>query len=371
MNLIEESILAMRQLAENDSAGEGIDEHWEAVLPETDDIIANEIYFVLHGRFINESMMRQAYEIARNLPLGDVSDIDDAKLYLLSFVRFTLLGIADNPEFQAYVNDNVKGVIREAQGSAINPQRIAWTKHSRLWLPLSEEDLVHIVRALAERMRQYFFSGHCWRELTSRHVGKELNMDMFALLNDSKLVTQKYQDEALQRLSKLSSKVTKGIDGIDPRDPMQNWLTELLALPRHMQWKKIGATPKAIRQGAIDMQRKGGKNQHVTLEEEASVATIPDESLESPIKQLMDNEFSQRFLDNRQKIEEILSRQSPKKRRAKIGKRRFNVMEILTQTPTPTPAEIARKLESSDQTIARDIAAIQQSWNLIQEVIHS
>ena len=54
MNLIEVSIEGMRQLAKNDSAGEGIDEHWEAVLPETYDIMANEIFLALYGRFINE-----------------------------------------------------------------------------------------------------------------------------------------------------------------------------------------------------------------------------------------------------------------------------------------------------------------------------
>ena len=89
MNLIEAGIEGMRQLAENDSAGDGIDEHWQAVLPETYDIMANEIFLAMHGRFINESMMRQAYEVARNLPLRDVSDIDDAELFLHCLVRGT------------------------------------------------------------------------------------------------------------------------------------------------------------------------------------------------------------------------------------------------------------------------------------------
>ena len=372
MNLIEVSIEGMRQLAKNDSAGEGIDEHWEAVLPETYDIMANEIFLALYGRFINEPMRRQAAQAARNLPLRDVNDINDAKLYLHCLVRGTWLGIADDPEFQAYVDSNVNGVIHTAHGIILEPQRIGWAKSSLLWLPLSEEDFVRIVGALAERFRQYLFSEHCWHELTSRHVGKEVDKDMFALLTDSEIVTQKHRDEAYQRLSELSSKATNGLAGIDPHDILHVWWEILKNRSPHVQIQKLGVTPKAFHDLGIDMQRKGGKHEHVSLEEREKLTdTIPDESLKSPIKELMDNEFPQRFSANRHKIEEILSRESPKKRRAKIGKRRFKVMEMLTQTPTPTPAEIARQLQSSDQTIARDIAVIQQSWDLIQEVIHS
>ena len=246
MNLIEVSIKGMRQLAENDSAGEGIDEHWEAVLPETDNIMANEIFLALHGRFINESMMRQACEVARSLPLRDVSDIDDAKLYLHCLVRGTWLGIADNPEFQAHVNSNVNGVIHAVQGTIPNPQRIGWARTSRLWLPLSEEDLVQIVGALVERFKQYLFSEHCWHELTRRHVGKEVNKYMFALLTESEVITQKDRKEAYQWLAKLSSMATNGLAGIDPHDILHVWWENLKNRSPHVQIQKLGVTPKAI-----------------------------------------------------------------------------------------------------------------------------
>lgn len=356
----------MRQLAENDSAGEGIDEHWEAVLPETYDIMANEIFLALHGRFINGSMMHQAYEIARSLPLRDVSDIDDAKLFLHCLVRGTWLGIAENPEFQAHVNSNVNGVIHTAQGTIPNPQRIGWARSSRLWLPLSEEYFVQIVGALAERFKQHLFAEHCWHELTRRHVGKDVNKYMYALLTDSEVITEEDQTEAYQWLAKLSSNATKGLDGIDSHDILHAWWENLKNRSPHVQIQKLGATPKAIHDLGVDMQRKGGKCKPVSLEEEkAFVNLMADESAGVESEELIDTEFLQLMSTNQEKIEGILHRN------AKIGKRRFNVMKMLIQTPTPTPAEIARELESSDQTIARDIVAIQQSWDLIQEAIYS
>ena len=184
-----------------------------AVLPETYDIMANEVFLALHCHHIDESMNCCAAEVALTLPPCDVDDIDDAKLYLHCLVRWISLGIADNPDFQAYVDSNANGVIIPMQGDIINSQHIGWTKSSRLWLPLSEKDFVQIAGALVERFKQYLFAEHCWHALTRRHVGKELNKDMFALLIDSEIVTQKYQGEAYQRLSELSSKVTKGLDG--------------------------------------------------------------------------------------------------------------------------------------------------------------
>ena len=334
--------------------------------------MANEIFLALHGRFINGSMMRQAYEIARSLPFRDVNDIDDAKLFLHCLVRGTWLGIAENPEFQAHVNSNVNGVIHTAQGTIPNPQRIGWARSSRLWLPLSEENFVQIVGALVERFKQHLFAEHCWHELTRRHVGKDVNKYMYALLIDSEVITEEDRTEAYQWLAKLSSNVTTGLDGIDSSDAIHDWLTKLSALPRHSQLREIGATRIGIYHDAIDTMRKGGKYEHVSFEEiEEFADAIPDESSDVSAKEMIDNEFLQLLSANQPKIEEILSRDSPEKRRSKMGKRRFKVMEMLTQTPPPTPAEIARQLESSDQTIARDIVAIQQSWDLIQEAIHS
>ena len=372
MNLIEASIEGMRQLAENDSAGEGIDEHWEAVLPETYDIMANEIFLAMHGRFINESMMRQAYEFARNLPLRDVSDRNDAELFLHCLVRGTWLGIADDPEFQAHVNNNVKGVIHAAQGAVLNPQRISWTRFSRLLLPYSEEEIVQIVGALVERFRQHLFAEHCWRKLTHGHVGKEVNKHMYALLTDSEVITQNHREEAYRRLSEISSNVTAGLDGIDPSDAMHDWVAKLSGLPPHTQLQKIGATPTAIYQNAIDKLRKGGKYEHVPFEEKEEFGdTFPDESLEAAGNESIGEEFIQLLSINQHKIEEILSYGSPKKRRAKIGKRRFKVMQMLADDPDLTSVEIAERLMANEQTIGRDREKIKKSRALILEAVYS
>ena len=372
MNLIEASIEGMRQLAENDSAGEGIDEHWEAVLPETYDIMANEIFLALYGRFLNESMRRRAAKIAKNFPLRKVSDIDDAELFLHCLVRGTWLGIADDPEFQAYVNNNVKGVIHAAQGTVQNPQRIGWTRFSRLWLPLSEEDFVQVIRALVERFKQHLFAEHCWRELTNRHVGQEVNKHMYALLTDSEVITQNHREEAYQRLAEISSNVTAELNGIDPYDAMHDWLMKLSALPPHTQLQKIGATPIAIYQHAIDKLRKGGKYEHVSFEEkEEFVDTIPDESLDVPGNETISDEFLQLLIANQKKVEEILSRESPEKRRAKIGKRRFKVMQMLAHELDLTSVDIAARLKASEQTIGRDREKIKESRPLILEAIYS
>lgn len=372
MNLIEVGIEGMRQLAENDSAGEGIDEHWEAVLPETYDIMANEIFLALHGRFINGSMVRQAYEIARSLPLRDVSDIDDAELFLHCLVRGTWLGIAENSEFQAHVNSNVNGVIHTAQGTIPNPQRIGWARSSRLWLPLSEEYFVQIVGALAERFKQHLFAEHCWHELTRRHVGKDVNKYMYALLTDSEVITEEDRMEAYQWLAKLSSNVTTGLDGIDSSDAMHDWLTKMSGLPPHTQLQKIGATPIAIHQHAIDKLRKGGKYEHVSFEEMEEFAdAIPDESLDAPNNETISDEFLQLLIANQKKVEEILSRESPEKRRAKIGKRRFKVMQMLAHELDLTSVDIAARLKASEQTIGRDREKIKESRPLILEAIYS
>ena len=366
MNLIEVSIEGMRQLAKNDSAGEGIDEHWEAVLPETYDIMANEIFLALHGRFINESMMRQACEVARSLPLRDVSDIDDAKLYLHCLVRGTWLGIADDRKFQAHVNSNVNGVIHAAQRTIANPQRIGWARTSRLWLSLCKEDLVQIVGALAERFKQYLFSEHCWHELTRRHVGKEVNKYMFALLTESEVITQKDRKEAYQWLAKLSSKATNGLAGIDPHNILHVWWEILKNRSPHVQIQKLGVTPKAFHDLGIDIRRKGGKNEHVSLDVEAEfVNSIADESAGVESEELIDKEFLQLLSANQPMIEEILHRN------AKIAKRRFSVMQMLAREPHLTWVEIARQLDTSPQTIGLDRDAIKDKWPLIQEAIYS
>ena len=357
----------MRQLAEDHSEGEGIDKHWEAVLPETDDIMANEIFLTLYARVVDQSMRHRAAQIAKDLPLRNVRHINDAELYLHILVRETWLGIADNPEFQAHVNSNANEAIHVAPRTAPNQQCIGWAKFSRLWLPFSEEDYVKIVRALAERFRQHLFAQLCWRELTQRHVGKKVSKYVWALLTDSEVITQENEAEAYKWLTELSYKVANGLTNIISLDAMHNWLEKLLAKPTHVQLQKIRATPKGIRQGAIDMQRKEEKHQRVALENDELVATIADELLGNPDADAFADNLRQKLVANQERIEAILSGNP------KIAQRRFQVLLILTRDPqrTITDAEIARQLGVSKQTIGRDRRVRQENRQQIRNVIES
>ena len=93
MNLIEVAQKGMRQLAEKHSDGKGIDEHWRAVLPEVDDIMANEIFLALYAEVVDQSMRHRAAQIATDSPLRDVRYIkNDAERYLHVLVRKNMVG---------------------------------------------------------------------------------------------------------------------------------------------------------------------------------------------------------------------------------------------------------------------------------------
>lgn len=366
MNMIEEIVECFRQFAEDDSAGEGIDKYWAVVLPEMGGIIANEIFLILHSQYIDESMKSRAAQVALNLQLPDVSDIDVAELYLHCLVRRIWFDMTNNAEFRDFVNNNVSTISSVVCGDILNPHRIGWAKTSRLWLPLTNKDFVQIGRSLVERFKQNLFVECCWNELKRRQVEKKINKHMFALLVDLPEITQKHRTDAYQNIRNISEEVTKGLEGIDPRDPMHDWLAKLAALPRHTQLTKIGATPKAIHDRAKDIRRKGGKFEHVSFDGDGEYADIiPDDSLESPDLGIMDDEFVHLLSANRQEIEGILHRNS------KIGARRFKILEMLAHTPTPTSVEIAKALGASEQTIGRDRHAIGQCWPAIHDVIYS
>ena len=102
MNLIEASIEGMRRIAVANSKGGKIDSHWESVLPEIEDIFANEIFLTLHRRHIDESMEYRARQIAQKAPLRDVSGLDDAKLVLHCVTREMWLGISYDHELSSF-----------------------------------------------------------------------------------------------------------------------------------------------------------------------------------------------------------------------------------------------------------------------------
>ena len=185
------------------------------------------------------------------------------------------------------------------------------------------------------------------------------------MLNDSGELRQE-QNEAIQWLCSESRRIAPDVG----EDALQDWLEKLSGLPLHIQMQKVGATRKAIRERVVDMQRKGGKYKHISLEDEHA-DTITDESTKDPNERMIENEFSQLLLARQKEIEEILVRDSPKKRKAKIGKRRFKVMQMLAHISTLTSIEIAEKLDVSEQTIGRDRDKIKQSWPQICEVLYS
>ena len=355
MNLIEAGMEVLRQFAEKNSEGEGIDEHWKVVLPEMEEIVVAEFLLTLHRRHINESMIHSAQETARSLPRRDISDLDDATLVIHATARWTWMHSVCNTRFQAFIDNYARELIH-------SPNTVDSVESSYLWLPLAEETYKQIHLALITRYAHLQFAQYCWNEVKRRHsADKEIEKHMFVSLSDCEGLRQQ-ASEAMQWLRRESRQIDPDVG----EDAMSDCIEKRLRWPLHIQIQKIGTTTKAIRDRAIDIHRKGGKNEHVSLDVEAEFAnSIADESAGVENEALIDKEFLQLLSTNQEKIERILHRN------AKIGKRRFKVMEMLDQTPTPTPAEIARQLESSDQTIARDIVAIQQSWDLIQEAIHS
>lgn len=357
MTLMEAAQKGMRQLAENQSDGKGIDKHWKAVLPDTDDIMANEIFLALYAEVVGQSMRNRAAQIANNLPIRDVRGINDAVLYLHVLVRGTWLGIADNREFQVHVSNNI------APRTTPNQQHIGYAKFGGLWLPVSKQNFAKIIGALAERFRQHLFAEHCWRELTRRHVGKDVSKYMWGLLTDSEVITPENKNEAHKWLTAYSSKVTNNLPYIDPQDAMHGWLTKLLARPTHTQLLKMRATRRGILHGAIDMWRKEQRHQRASLEKDDMVAANADDSLGNPDK-IADN-LRQDLVAHQEEIEAILDC------KPKIAKRRFRMLLILARDLQRTNTEIAKQLRKSEQTIGRDRRVIEKNRRKIRNIIES
>ena len=295
-------------------------------------------------------MKRKAARIAQEAPLRDVKDLDDAMLVLHCWIRETWLGISDDPEFQAFIDSNVKGFIHP-------PDPLHWVDVSGILLPISEGVSRQIPLSLIERFKQARFAKHCYTELVRRGRKNEVIKYAFVLLDDFDDLRQE-QNEAMQWLCDKSRQVAPDVG----EDALQDGLEKLSGLPPHIQMQKVGATLTAIRQRAADIRRKGGECKPTSLEEEPKNATLDRSTEDSNEGAITDKEFSQRLLANQKKIEDILSEGS-----AKLGKRRFKVLQMLTEMPTLT--EIAKKLDVSKQTIGRDRDVIKQSYTQIQEAL--
>ena len=178
MNFVEETVDIIHCLARKNSEGDEIDPYWKPVLSDVSKIAENEICLALHQCYINESMKADAAQYAQNVPLPDVTDLDDATLYLHCWMRVSWLGIGDDPKFQSYVNNHLKGFIHP-------PERVYWVNVSGVLLPISEGTVRQIYFALVERYKQFRFDQHCWDELMDRIQADKTRMHMTLLLNCS------------------------------------------------------------------------------------------------------------------------------------------------------------------------------------------
>ena len=350
MNLIEASIDVMRRIAKDYSVGEEIDPHWESVLPETQDIFANEVFLTLHRRYINTLMQHKAARIAQAIPPRDISDLDDTVLTLHCWIREAWLGVSDDREFQAFVDSNIRRFIHP-------PDPLHWVNVSGILLPISEEVAGQIPLSLIERYKQAYFAKHCYAELVRRGRRNEVIKYAFVLLDDFDDLRQE-QNEAMQWLCNKS----RHIDPDVGEDALQDWLEKLSGLPPHIQMQKVGATLKAISQRAIDIRSKGGEYKPTSLEEEPEESILDRSTEDSNEEMIANEELAPRLLASQKKIEDILSEGS-----AKLGQRRFKVLQMLAEIPTLT--EIAKKLNVSKQTIGRDRDVIKQSYTQIQELL--
>ena len=131
----------------------------------------------LHRWYINEPMKHSAARIAQTFQPRDISDLDDATLWLHCLTRGVWLGISDEPEFQAIVDSNVKGFIYP-------PDLICWVNPSGIWIPLSEGTARQIHCSLIARYKQAYFTQHCWAELLRRNPRNEAQKYAFVLLTD-------------------------------------------------------------------------------------------------------------------------------------------------------------------------------------------
>lgn len=361
MNIIEASMESIRQFARENCAGQCIDEHWEVVLSEMEEIVTVEILLTLHRRYVNESMRRWAQEIARSLPRRDISDLDDATLVIHATARWLWMRFVSDPKFRDFVDNYAQGLIYP-------PDSIGWAKTSRLWLPIAQGTYNQIPRVLINHYKHSRFAQQCWNEVKHRHsAGNDIEKHAFVVLSDCEDLRQQ-RKEGIHWLRSESQRIAPDVG----EDAMQDVLENFLALPLHMQIQKIGATRKAIHDRAIDIRRKGGKCELVSLDADVELTnTIPDASLEPNDNGIIRDEFRQLLSDNQLSIEEILSLESPKKRRLKIGKRRFKVMQMLAYEPNLTSTEIANQLKVGNQTIGRDRDVIHRCQAQIREVIHS
>ena len=349
MDFVEETVDIIHCLARKNSEGDEIDQYWKPVLSDVSQIAENEIFLTLHRWYINESMKADAAQYAQNVPLPDVTDLDDATLYLHCWMRVSWLGIGDDPKFQSYVDNHLKGFIHP-------PEPVYWVNVSGVLLPISEGTVRQIYFALVERYKQFRFDEHCWDELMDRIRADETRMHMTLLLNCSEFFPVE-RNRSYQWVHDQNADIEINVR----EDSMHDCLRKMLELPPHIQVQRSGAILKAIRDRVIDMMRKGGQYENVPFDDLLANA-ISDESAVDPNQSMIADEFLPRLLECRTQIEKVLGNG-----KTKLGKRRFKVMEMLAHTSCQKT--IAKALNVSEGTITGDIQTIKKARFRIQEIL--
>ena len=345
MNFLDANLSAMLTIARERSSGTDIDKHWTRVLPEAQGFAANEIFLTLHRFHINQLMKTEAAQVAQNTAPRDISKLDHAELWLHYFTCNWWLDMSHDRIFQHLV-DHSYGV----NSNTTDANR--WVMPSLIWVPATHVITPRVHRSLVERYKHLFFARRCFAKLVDYLRDKKHRKYTFILLGDSHGMHQR-QSDARQWLTKKSISIDPDVG----EDALQDWLHKLLRLPWHQRVQKIGATCKAIQDGAHDIRDKGSRYEHVPFDEDLTNA-MPNEST-TDFPEGIDVET---LRAHRPKIEKLLS-----KGKIKLGKRRFKVMEMLAHTSCQET--IAKALNVSAATITRDIQIIEKARFRIKEVL--
>lgn len=336
---------AIEEIARENSDGGEIDQHWESILPEVIGLFKNEIFIAQHRLHIDTPMIQSAFKHARLIisPLN-TKELDIATLALYCWTSGALSGISKDRKFQSLVD----------QMDLANP--------SLIWRPgfgIHQQ----VIDAMVEHYERIFFAERCYAELVSRGRQNEYMKYTHVLLNKSDQFRPQ-QEVARERLCKISEIIATrvGIDSGDGEDLLHNFVAKLLSLPWHEQIQRAGATHKAIHDGAVDVRRKGGQHDYVSLDDD-HFNSIPDVTAKDSIEEMIDNgEILKRILEHQVQIEKILSGG-----KAKLGKRRFQVLRKMYEGDTQK--EIAKQLNISEPTITRDVEVIEQNRSKLKNLL--
>ena len=357
MDFVEYTADILTRIAKKNSEGDDLDSHWESVLPEILQIAEDEIFLTVYRWYINQPMKIDAAQHAQNLPLPDVTKLDDATLYLHCWMREAWLGISDDPAFQSYVDDNLKGFIHP-------PEPFYWVPASGILLPISEGTARQLYFALVERYKQMRFAALCADQLainiqTQDETGARPHMTV--LLTESPefaLQRNKSYQWLHDRTSDIQTEVRE--------DSIQDCLADILDMPPHIRVQKSGAILKSIRNRARGTFRARTRKKTVSLDDEFA-NSIPNKNADDPIQNVIAHESLERLTECQPELEALLS--DGRTDNPKQGARRFKILQLLAHSPDLHSSTIATQLKKSPATICRDRKVIDRNKDRIQEIL--